>query len=220
MKLQKLGGYAAIASVCFTFIYYIIRGPGVDMMDAAKRMAAFSAAPNHFVVLLLSFSIETLLLLVAFLAFHERMQADAVHLTRMMLIAASFCTAGAITASIGFLIGGGLIIVPTQDISAFRALYAVVLSLGYMSNHTYGWACLLAGCAILRTHSFPRILGWLFIFNGIVWIPTNIVPQLLRISQLPFIAGLLYVVTTVWMGIALLRQKQPIPAAKELEASR
>jgi hypothetical protein len=45
------------------------------------------------------------------------------------------------------------------------------------------------------------------------------IPQLLRISQLLIIVGLLVVVTTVWIGIALLRQERPQPAAKEMAAA-
>jgi hypothetical protein len=38
MKLQKLGGYAAIASVCVSIIFSIMRGPAY-LMDAEKAMA-------------------------------------------------------------------------------------------------------------------------------------------------------------------------------------
>jgi hypothetical protein len=112
---------------------------------------------------------------------------------------------------------GGMIIVPAQDVSAFRALLAMVMSLVYLVYHTHGWACLLLGCAVLKTRSFSRILGWLFVFIGIVQIPTTIVPQLARGN---LIAILLSGLGTGWIGIALLRQKQPQPALKELAASK
>ncbi len=150
---------------------------------------------------------------------HERMQANAVYLTRIMLIAASASLVVGVTALIGLLMGGGMVIAPEKDVSAFRALSAMGISLGIMVHHTLGWAYFLIGCAVLKTRSFSRILGWLFIFAGIVWIPTFMVPQLLRISQLPVIAGILAVVATVWIGIALLRQKRPQPAPKEMAAS-
>jgi hypothetical protein len=106
MKLQRLGGYAAIASVCFTIIYVIVRGPLADLMDAEKTMAASSAAPAHFVALELLYSIGSILAFIMFLALHERMQANAVYLTHIMLIAASVSIAAAITVSIGVLMGG------------------------------------------------------------------------------------------------------------------
>jgi len=76
MKLQKLGGYAAIASMCLFIIYVIVRGPSADLMDAAKTMAAYSARPAHFVVAFRLFSIGCILTLAMFLALHERMQAN------------------------------------------------------------------------------------------------------------------------------------------------
>ena len=218
MKLQKLGGYSAIASVCFYIIQILMRSrnPHAAVMDAAGVMARFSARPAHVIVLELVFSISSILAFVMFLALHERMQAGAVHLTRIMLIAASVSAAAHITASIGLFMGG-MIIVPVQDVSAFRALLAMVMSLVYLVYHTHGWACLLLGCAVLKTRSFSGILGWLFVFIGIVQIPTTIVPQLARGN---LIASLLSGLGTVWIGIALLRQKQPQPAAKEMAASR
>jgi hypothetical protein len=197
-----------------------VRGPFDDLMDASKTMAAFSAEPSHFLLLELLYFTLSILGFVMFLALHERMQADAVYLTRIMLIAASVSTAAAISVTIGLLMGGG-IMVPAQDVSAFRALGAMCLSLAYVGYHTHGWAVLLMGCAVLKTRSFSRILGWLFIFAGIVWIPTTIILPLSQFSQRLFIAAaLLSVVATVWIGIALLRQKQPQPAAKEMAASR
>ncbi len=220
MKLQKLGGYAAIASVCFSIIYVIMRGPFAALLDLPKTMAAYSSAPTHFIVLYLLYSILGILTFVMFLALHERMQADAVYLTRTMLIAASVSTAASITTSIGVLLGGGLIIVPAQDVSAFRALFAICLSVAFMGYHTHGWACLLLGGAVLKTGSFSRILGWLVLVAGIVFIPTTIVLQLSRVSQLLFtVAALLSIVATIWIGIALLRQKQPQPADKEMAAA-
>jgi hypothetical protein len=115
---------------------------------------------------------------------------------------------------------GGMIIAPAQDASAFRAFLAMVVSLHLMSLHTSGWACLLGGCAVLKTSSFSRILGWLFLFAGIVWIPATTFPQLAGVSQFAIIAGLLYIVARVWIGIALLRGKQTQPVAKAVAASR
>jgi hypothetical protein len=219
MKLQKLGGYAAIASVCFSIIYEIVQGPLTDFVDATKGMAALSASPTHVVVLSLPGIIAGILYLVMFLALHERMQADAPYLTRIMLIAASAKLVVSIIGTIGILIGAILIVVPAQDVSAFRALSAVGFGLYIMRYHIHGWACLLLGCAILKTRSFSRILGWLFLLTGIVYMPATIVPQPLQGSLLLVTAALLSVVATVWIGIALLRHKRPQPAAKTMAVS-
>ena len=219
MKLQKLGGYAAIAGVCFNIIYEIMQGDLTDFVDSAKTMASLSASPVHSVVLSLPGIIAAILIFVMFSTLHERMQANAPYLTRIMLIAASARLVVFITGVIGILMGDVLIVVPAQDVSAFRASSAVGFGLYIMGHHIHGWACLLLGCAILKTRLFSRILGCLFLFAGIIQIPATIVPQPLQGSLLLVIAALLMVVSTVWIGIALIRQKQPQPAAKEMGAA-
>jgi hypothetical protein len=217
MKLQKVGGYAAIGSVCFSIISGILRGLLADWTDVAKTMAAFSARPTHFVVLYQLSITGSILTFVMFLALHERMHAAAVYLTRIMLIAASASIIVDITSFMVLSIGGEMTIVPAPDVSAFRALLAVGLSLRIVGgHHTYGWACLLLGATVLKTHLFSRILGWLFLFLGVLGILTSLVPQL---GQLTVIAFLMSGVTTVWIGIALLRQKQPQPAVKQMAAA-
>jgi hypothetical protein len=87
--------------------------------------------------------------------------------------------------------------------------------LDLVGSYAGGWAFLLLGCAILKTRSFSRILGWLFLFAGIGRI-LHTIPQLLVLGA---IEGPLYFVAIFWIGIALLRQKQPQPAAKAMAAS-
>jgi len=51
MKLQKLGGYAAIASLCAYIVgvlYIIFIQPNGFSDDPAKAMAAISASPGEF----------------------------------------------------------------------------------------------------------------------------------------------------------------------------
>jgi hypothetical protein len=94
MKLQKLGGYAAIASVFISLGVVPIlamKTSGGQLFggDPAKWMAAISAAPANFLAIALLAIVGSILAFVMFLALHERMQANAVHLTRIMLITAS-----------------------------------------------------------------------------------------------------------------------------------
>ena len=55
MKLQKLGGIAAIASVCMTIAYYmsfsLIQEKLGDMSDPVKVITAVATAPFDFYVL-------------------------------------------------------------------------------------------------------------------------------------------------------------------------
>lgn len=222
MKLQRLGGCAAIGGV-FCFIIFLITGylnmGTVDSSLLAERMmAALSTKPVHATALSLLYYIAYFFTFTMFLALHERLQGDAVHLAHIMLIAASASIIVAITGTIVQLAGGGIVIVPAQDASAFRALWAAVFGLRMMGHHAYGWAFLLMGCAILKTCSFSRVLGWLSLFTGIIWLLATLVAQLFGASQLLIILGIavmLSFVVQVWIGEALLRQRQPRPVLKD-----
>jgi hypothetical protein len=212
MKLQKLGGYAAIASVCL-FIVYVITNIIVfqrfgDLSDPAKMMSAALTAQNWIYATNLLNIACCILAFIFFMALHERMQANAPNLTRISLISMFFSVAMWITYSIAVIRGFYFFIVPAQDISAIRPFYAIGFALTEMGYHTYGWACLLIGCAIVKTRAFARIPGWLFIISGILLIPEIMVPNVK-----PF-GNALIAIAIVWVGIELLRKKQPQPALK------
>jgi len=213
MKLQKLGGYAAIASVCANMavvvFYILIKKRFGDFIEPVKEMAAVSAAPSYLYTIGWQAIIVSILWLIVFFALHERMQAKAPLLTRIALIAASAGTAISVTYYIIRIKGIGMIF-PTQDISAYRAWDAIAAGLQSMSYHAYGWAFLLIGCAALRTHAFSQLLGWLVILAGILWLPAT-GPELMNMIPYNLIA-----VSFVWIGIALLRQKesQTVPGEK------
>jgi hypothetical protein len=216
MKLQRLGGYAAITSICVFIVYIalsiLVQKRFGDISGPVKVMAAVSAAPAGYYAFNMLMIVCFILLLIMVFALHERMQANAPHLTRMMLIAASAGTVMVVTEQM-ILLKSVEIIFPTQDVSAYRACSAIADGLHSMGGHAYGWAALLVGCAILRTSTFSRMLGWLFLLAGILLIPLFVVPQVYGISHL------LVCVSTVWIGIALLRQ-QPQPALKEMASSK
>jgi hypothetical protein len=220
MKLQRLGGYAAIASICvytvlIAFASLRLRHFG-DLSDPLKAMAARSAAPADFYVINLLLIVGYILWLILTFALHERMQANAPHLTRMALIAATVGTAIAITES---MISTRMIemIVPTKDVSAYRALEAMTAGLSSLEGHAYGWVCLLIGCAVLSTRAFSKIPGWLFLLAGILWIPRSYVPM--GPQFLSLISWLFCFVSIVWFGIVMLRKKQSRPASREMAAS-
>jgi hypothetical protein len=147
------------------------------------------------------------------------MQANAPYLTRLMLIAASTSAAMTIAESIINLKSIKMII-PQQDISAFRACWAVNLGLDSAAFHALAWASLFLGCAVLKTRAFSRVLGWLFFLVGILWIPNFFLVQI-GFARGSYRIGLLsFCVAIVWIGIALLRQKQSQPSANETAASR
>jgi hypothetical protein len=219
MKLQKLGGYAAIAGV-FAYISCVVLvgriQPYGGWNDPAKMMAAISAAPAEFYLFTLLWLITYILLLPIFFAFRERMQADAPHLTHAMLIAMSVATAMAIAESIINLKSVGMVI-SQKDLSAFRACWAVTQGLHWANGHVLGWSCLLFGCAIIKTRAFSRILGGLFLLTGILWIP-NVFLVHLGFTRLTLIYISTSCICAVWLGIALLREKKPQPAPEEMAA--
>jgi hypothetical protein len=218
MKLQKLGGYAAIACVCSYAAYLVANIIAYqrfgDLQDPAKMMSAALTAPTWIYAIHLLNIACCILAFIFFLALHECMQANAPNLIRISLISMTVCAAVLITYSIAVISGFFISILPAQDNSAYRAFAAVCWGLGEMGNHAYGWACLLAGSAIIRTRAFSRVPGWIFFMSGILLIPQFIIPKV------PLYGSLLFSISAVWVGIALLRQKRPQTALKEMAAAK
>jgi hypothetical protein len=205
MKLQRLGGYAAIASICVYIVLIAFANLRLkhfgDLSDPLKAMAARSAASADFYVINLLYIVSYLFWLILTFALHERMQTNAPHLTRFALIAASAGTAAAIIEAMISTKGIGMIL-PTQDVSAYRALEAIIAGLNYMEGHAYGWVCLLIGCAVLKTRAFSKIPGWLFLLAGALWIPRSSIPT--GLGFLSLISWLFCFISIVWFGIAML----------------
>jgi hypothetical protein len=220
MKLQKFGGYAAIATLCVYFVNGVYEGrilPSGNWDDPAEIITAASTAPGGFYALNLLGMVCGILLLVTFVALHERMHADAPYLSSMILIAASASAAIAITGAIINITSIGTI-VPARDLSALRACLALKKGLQFTGGHTCAWALLFVGCAILKTRSFSRALGWLTLVTSILWIPLFFLLQIEIRFIIPIIA-LMSTATIIWIGIALLRQKQLPPPAIETAAA-
>ena len=214
MKLQKLGGYAAIASVFIPFVIVFFIAQSVQSPlnnDPAKWMAAYTAAPAYFIAIGLLFIIWLALGLIMALALYELMQNRAPIFTRLMLITASACTV-IVTMYTVISIVGMRMIIPTQDVSAFRASLAITTGLQITVGVLSAWNCLFIGCAILKTRSLSRGLGWLYLLTFIVWMV-----HFIHSHGIQFV---LLIIASVWTGIALLRVKQPQPAPKEMAASR
>ena len=96
MKLQRFGGYAVFAS----WIAFIAYAKLLSIVHIEPiTMAALSSARNEINLCALLLLISMVLLLVSFVALHERMRVDAPCLARLMLIAASTATAMTIAES-------------------------------------------------------------------------------------------------------------------------
>jgi hypothetical protein len=86
MKLQKIGGYSAIISLCVyiaivIFVNLLLKRLG-GVIKPVKEMAAWSATSTICYMSGLTCIIVNILRLIVFFALHERMQTNAPHLTR------------------------------------------------------------------------------------------------------------------------------------------
>jgi hypothetical protein len=209
MKLQKLGGIAGIASVCMTIAYYTFFSMTQenlgDMSDPAKVITAVATVPVNFYVLNLMAILANLLGMIFICALYKRLKDDAPNLALIMLIAASWATALYMVLGMIF-ISAITMIVPVQDVSAYRAMDTIIVGMTSMSDHAWGWVYLLLGCVVLKIKAFSAILGWMSILVGIFWIPWFILKPfgfdlIGTVSLVPFI------ISTIWLGVELLRQK-------------
>lgn len=217
MKLQRLGGYAAFASICaylpVVLIVTLARDHFPDLTDPVKMMEATSATPGNLYAGYLLMVACYIFGLIMALALHERMQSGAPYLTLLLVISASAATLMQLTEAV-VLIKQAAIIAQSHDVSAWRSFTAITDGLHFTAGHLCAWTMLISGCAILRTRALSRALGWASLVTGIIWLPRFAVPQL------GLIPALLSCVSVIWTGIALLRQKQPQSADREMAAAR
>ena len=209
MKLQKIGGFGSIGSaligimalviVGFVFPRLGLVGPS-DRMDPIKGIAAESASPITFYLFNLDLILWGIAFIVIILALRERMQANAPNLMRIAVI-------GVLTTYVLMLAAGliGIVgmppIITAKDASAYRAFMAVYFGLIIAGDHAAGWAILLIGWAAVKTRSLPRILSYLSVLVGIVFILDFAAKPLMPLGLL------LSIVWGVWLGAVLLRSK-------------
>jgi hypothetical protein len=210
MKLQRLGGYAAIASApVFASMALLVLQLGKhfgSLNDPARFKAAVSAAAVYFCAVPILLIVNIILWQIMFFTLYECLRNRAPQLTRIFLIAASSATALSIAAA---LVTFGTTqmslqpMVPIQDVADYMKINEIVEGALMMAGaHFYGWAFLLTGWAILRAHLFSKIPGWLFVAAGLLCIPGFIFYR-------PALVGrVIATLTAVWIGIALLREKQ------------
>ena len=210
MKLQKIGGIASIANAVLTVIFLVILlvvfprlglfGPE-DSMDPAKGIAAWAASPFTFFSFEIIYVLFAIAGLLVILALRERMQAGAPILTQIALIVTAiscvlWLAAGLVEHAVR------LPIVSAKDTSAYRAAMGVYFGLSDGGDHAFGWASLVIGLAALKTAKLPRILGYLIILIGLMFIL-----DFLSLSIFAMIGLWLFIIQSVWLGIVLLRTK-------------
>jgi hypothetical protein len=222
MKLQRFGGYAAIASVLVAvagllLLSQLTKNVVGGVSDPSKFRDLVSTAPIGFYAYTLLLVIYCILLQIMFIALHERMQNKAPQHTLISLIA--FSAGNAVMVAIGIFYFDTIRIVlqhgvPEKIIEARFTFFGNFAELRMVASHFCGWAFLLMGWAILRVRPFSTLLGCLFVITGLL----NIMGFMLRYFEM---AGhLCMFVASVWTGIAMLRQKLPQPVMEEMAISK
>jgi hypothetical protein len=209
MKLQKIGGCGSIASALIGAMALLIVGlvfprlgivsPG-DRFDPIKGINAESASPTAFLLFNLDLILWGMAFILIILALRERMQANEPNLMRMALIGVSATYALMLAAGLVSILGMPSI-VTAKDPSAYRALMGVYFGLMVGGDHAAGWAVLLTGWAALKTRALPRILGYLSVLVGIVFIIEFAAKPLMPVGLL------LSILWGIWLGVVLLRSK-------------
>ena len=222
MKMQKLGGYSAIALICLIVVLlaivlplssrYGLNQPGAAI-DPVKVAAVYSGSPIAvWVVTILEILLTILVLLVA-LALHERMQAKAPNLTGLLVIAASASCALTITnAMIGIRSLSSM--VGAADVSIYKPFLVMQSGLSTASNNASGWMALLIGVAAMTTGALPRFIAYVFLVLGIFDVIGFALPAITGTSGtvVSIVLGLLYAVAMIWLGVVLLRVREAAPA--------
>jgi hypothetical protein len=210
MKLQKLGGYAALGVGLLLVIMVITAialrhsNSGIaawndpvkrlDAIGSASPVATFAEYVSEYVLMLFM----PIAVVPFVLALRERMQTSAPNLMRAVVIAASIaCALWIAYGLVGIL--GVPSIAEAKDYSAYRAVAALLSGLSLGGDGALGWALLLIGGAALKNKGLPRTLSYLCVIKGVIMI--------LEFGRMGIvIAGvLLGLVIYPWLGIVLLR---------------
>jgi hypothetical protein len=217
MKLKKLGGFASIALVCLQIVMRVVLtiafhgSPRLaDIYNPAWMIPAYQAAPAAFWAYYVMGILTAILTLLIVLALEERMKADAPCLMRLAVIAASAYAALTITTQIGGFFRNVLLL-RMNDMSAFRAFLVLHEFLTVAAVSLLGWGFLLIGCAALKTHALPRILGYIILVFGVGSI-IQFVFTVLHFGLEGFITSSLGFVVYVSLGVVLVRRPKQVPA--------
>lgn len=211
MKLQKLGGYAAIVYVCLSLVgaFIGLRTQRIwNLDDPVSAMAAISSSPAIFYFSYYLGIVNVILSFIVFFAICERLKAKAPVLTLMAVIAllvanvATFFMNVANATAIEY-------VIPINDVSVYQAFDAFTQSLWVASGHAFAWIGFLIGIAVLKTNAFPKTPAWFFILMGIFWLHLPIPVDFGNLRIIALIPYLALAAGTFWFGIAMLRQREP-----------
>lgn len=216
MKMQKLGGFAAIAVICLIVVLLAIVLPfaaknGLNEqgagLDPAKVAAAYSSSPATIYIATILEILLAILGLLVILGLYERMHAKAPNLTRIMLIAVSVsCALSIITTMIGF--RGMSLMEDIADVSIFKPILMLQNGLNMASTNIEGWILLLIAFAAFSTKALPRFIAYVFLVLGILLVTSFMLPNLQGPTGTiaAIVAMAFFAISYVWLGVIMLKK--------------
>lgn len=216
---QQVGGIAALylaAAYLAAMPYFLLVLDYQSVVDPAAKLALLIAHQGSLYAFnLLTYVVFGLVLTVLALALHNRLTGVTPAMARVVagwgLIWSCLLIASGTVANMGM---EYVVNLHGQDatgaVAAWQVIESIVHGLGGAGGEALGgpWV-LLVSVAGLRAKRLPTALNWLGLATGLAGLASNIPP--LRESAVVF--GLLQIVWFVWLGIVLLRTKQPVEAA-------
>jgi hypothetical protein len=212
MNIQRIGGIGSlVAALLFFFAIaaFFLLFPRFghiglkDWGDLVKVMAGQALSPGTFLLYNMHLFFWVICFVPLMLALRERLEPGALNLMQIALIGTSISSALWLAAgTIG--IKAGFSIANANDISAFRSYLGIYGGLLLAGDFVFGWIILMVGCAGLNTAKLPRILSWLLIVEGIIFIG-NLTQDLSTL-----VGTVLGIITQIWLGIVLLTEKSDV----------
>jgi hypothetical protein len=216
MKMQKLGGYSAIVSVCLLIILIAIVLPftlkhGLNEqgagLDPDKVMTAYSSSPTTIYVAGILEILVSILGLLVVLGLYERMHGKAPYLTRIMIIAVSVSCALSIT-NIMISLRGLALMDQISDVSIYKPILMMQGGLSAASNNISGWVLLLIAIAALSTKALPHFITYVFLVIGILQVISFLLPGITGPAGMIvlIVVVLFLVVSYIWLGVVMIRE--------------
>lgn len=213
-NLQKFGGFAALymaISHLIGIVIFIVVLDYLNITDPVQKLAlSIEKQTVIFSTNLLMYVFFGFALILLSIAFYDRIKSGAPALMQMAT-AIGIIWAGSLIAS-GMTANAGLATVvalyakdPTQAALTFQAIEAITNGLGNANGEILGgtWT-LLVSIAALQTGRLPKGLNILGVLIGALGIFT-IIPAL---TVLVAVFGLGQIVWFIWLGVALLWDRQ------------
>lgn len=217
MKLQKQGGYASIVLAGIIIINIIIlillfhNFTPSEIYDPVKMIESYSTYAIAFRVYYVLGILTGVLVLFITLVLKEIMKDDEPRLMSIAVAAASGYFIMSIAAEMSGLYRN-IILAELNDAAAFRSFLVLHECFAGTSLNALGWAFLFIGWSTLKTPTFSRKLGYIMLAYGIIVIAVTVFIIQIAIT----VALLLGLFVFLVLGIALLRNQEPILIAQEM----